>query len=199
MLRARKAGATGLLVWGGPGTIAAAVRAARRSGWKVPIFAPPDAADPLVRQELSDHPEWLDGLTFGDGRLTSELGPSFYYDLRGAATRAPSGTDRIGVKTKAGRPVVALPEYSMYASDFVNVLAAAIPRAGGTGDGKKLIAALNQVTIRGANGDERGFNENNHEGVVDDDVYFATFHDMTYHPVKDDPLSSTLPTLKQVP
>ena len=27
--------------------------------------------------------------------------------------------------------------------------------------------------MRGANGDERGFNENNHEGVVDDDVYFA--------------------------
>ena len=50
MLRARNAGATGLLVWGRPGTIAAAVRAARRSGWDVPIYAPPDAADPLVRQ-----------------------------------------------------------------------------------------------------------------------------------------------------
>ena len=52
--------------------------------------------------------------------------------------------------------------------------------------------------MRGANGDERGFNVNNHEGVVDDDVYFARFHDMTYSPVKDDPLSSTLPTLRQV-
>ena len=87
----------------------------------------------------------------------------------------------------------------MYASDFVNVLAAAIKRAGGASDGKKLVAALNQVTVHGANGDERGFNQNNHEGVVDDDVYFAVFHDMTFRPVKDDPLSSTLPTLRQVP
>ena len=55
------------------------MRAARRSGWDVPIFAPPDAADPLVRQELSDHPEWLDGLTFADGRLTAEVGPGPYY------------------------------------------------------------------------------------------------------------------------
>jgi len=53
------------------------------------------------------------------------------------------------------------------------------------------------VDTRGANGDERGFNEKNHDGVVDDDVYFAVFHDMTYSPVKDDPLSSTLPTIPQ--
>ena len=53
--------------------------------------------------------------------------------------------------------------------------------------------------MRGANGDERGFNQNNHEGVVDDDVYFAVFHDMTFRPVQDDPLSSTLPALRQVP
>src|SRR3954469_10269885 len=64
VLRARQAGATGLLVWGGPGTIAATVRAARRSGWDVPIYAPPDAADPLVRQELSDRPDWLRGPSF---------------------------------------------------------------------------------------------------------------------------------------
>ena len=51
--------------------------------------------------------------------------------------------------------------------------------------------------MRGANGDERGFNERNHEGVVDDDVYFAEFHGMTYQPVKDDPLSATLPTIQQ--
>jgi hypothetical protein len=57
--------------------------------------------------------------------------------------------------------------------------------------------ALEQVTARGANGDERGFNEHNHEGVVDDDVFFARFHDMTFAPVKDDPLSSTLPTIQQ--
>jgi len=53
------------------------------------------------------------------------------------------------------------------------------------------------VTVEGANGDERAFNHSSHEGVVDDDVYFARFHDMTYAPVKDDPLSATLPTILQ--
>ena len=60
-----------------------------------------------------------------------------------------------------------------------------------------MTAALNQVTTQGANGDERGFNEHSHEGVVDDDVYFARFHDMTYAPVTDDPLSATLPLITQ--
>ena len=108
------------------------------------------------------------------------------------------GADKVGVKTATGQSVIAIPEYAMYASDFVNVLAAAVKRAGSATDGPKLIAALNQVTVRGANGDERGFNTANHDGVVDDDVYFARFHDMTYRPVKDDPLSSTLPAVTQV-
>jgi hypothetical protein len=33
--------------------------------------------------------------------------------------------------------------------------------------------------------------------VVDDDVYFARFKDMTYSPVADDPLSATLPPIPQ--
>jgi len=197
VLRARRAGATGLLVWGGPGTIAATVRAARRSGWNVPLYAPPDAADPLVRQELSDRPDWLDGLTFADSRLTAEVGPIPFYAFV-QAYDSSFGADRVGVKTAAGQNVLAIPEYAMYAYDFVNVLAAAVKQAGGATDGQKLIAALNQVTVRGANGDERGFNLANHEGVVDDDVYFARFHDMTYRPVKDDALSSTLPAVTQV-
>ncbi len=53
------------------------------------------------------------------------------------------------------------------------------------------------MSVTGANGDQRGFNENSHEGVVDDDVYFARFEGMTYAPVKDDPLSSTLAQIDQ--
>ena len=54
------------------------------------------------------------------------------------------------------------------------------------------------MSVQGANGDHRGFNENNHEGVVDDDVYFAKFDGMIYQPVKDDPLSATLTPLEQI-
>ena len=84
----------------------------------------------------------------------------------------------------------------MYAYDFVNLLAAALTKAGSI-DPAKVSKALEEVTVEGANGDERAFNHSNHDGVVDDDVYFARFHDMTYSPVKDDPLSATLPTIPQ--
>jgi branched-chain amino acid transport system substrate-binding protein len=192
VLRARRSGATALLVWGQASTIAEAVIAARSAGWAVPIFAPPSAEDPVLRQQLADRPQWLDGLTFASGRMTAELGPDFFYTFQSKFETA-YGAQRIGVKTQAGAEVVAPPDYAMYSYDFINVLSQAI-RSFGV---KDLPHALEQVTARGANGDERGFNQHNHEGVVDDDVFFARFHDMTFAPVKDDPLSSTLPTIKQ--
>ena len=78
VVEARQAGATALLVWGQPSTIAEVVTAARSSGWDVPIYTPQTGADPLVRQQLATHPEWVDGLTFAsvpssDGSFTSFL------------------------------------------------------------------------------------------------------------------------------
>jgi branched-chain amino acid transport system substrate-binding protein len=195
ILRARRAGATALLVWGEGATIAETLIAARSANWNVPIYAPPAAEEPILRQELADRPEWLDGLTFASGRMTAELGPGFFYAFQ-SKYEAAYGVQKVGVHTRAGQDVVAPPDYAMYSYDFVNVLAAALRQAGGPGE--KLVKALEQVTVRGANGDERGFNEHNHEGVVDDDVYFARFKDMTFRPVKDDPLSATLPTVSQV-
>jgi branched-chain amino acid transport system substrate-binding protein len=195
VLRARKAGATALLVWAQAPTIAQVLVAARSAGWQVPVFTPPPGSDPLVRQQLADHRRWIDGLTFASGRMTAELGPAQWEAFRAKYERA-YGADKVGVQTAGGQDVVQPPEYAMYAYDAVNVLAAAIRHAGGIRDGK-VVKALEQVTVEGANGDERGFNEASHEGVVDDDVYFARFRDMTFRPVKDDPLSSTLPTIRQ--
>jgi len=196
VLRARRAGATALLVWAQPTTIAGVLSAARASGWKVPVYTSPTGEDPLVRQQLANHPDWVDGLTFASGRPTAEVGAgpflSFQRDLENRF-----GVQLIGVKTPDGAQVVQPPDYAMYSYDFVNVLAAAIQRSGGVADKKKILAALNQVTVAGANGDQRGFNERNHEGVVDDDVYFAKFDGMTYRPVKDDPLSATLVPIEQ--
>jgi ABC-type branched-subunit amino acid transport system substrate-binding protein len=197
VLRARRAHATALLVWAQPATIAQVLTAARSSGWKVPVFTPPSGSDPLVRQQLADHADWVDGLTFADGRMTAELGPEAWNAFN---TRFESryGADRVGVRTSDGSEVIQPPEYAMYSYDFVNVLVAALRQAGDAERRAALLAALNEVTVRGANGDERGFNLHNHEGVVDDDVYFARFHDMTFRPVADDPLSSTLPVIDQV-
>jgi branched-chain amino acid transport system substrate-binding protein len=195
VLRARRAGATALLVWGRPATIASAITAARSSGWGVPFFAPPTGADPFVRQQLADHPGWVDGLTFASGRLTAEIGTGPFETFE-QKLESVYGVERVGVRTRAGAQVIQPPETSMYAYDFVNLLAAALQKASSV-DPARITAALEQVTVEGANGDARGFNEHNHEGVVDDDVYFARFHDMTYAPVADDPLSATLPQIPQ--
>jgi branched-chain amino acid transport system substrate-binding protein len=195
ILRARRSGATALLVWAQPPTIAAVLTAARSTGWKVPVYAPPTGADPFIRQQLADHPSWVDGLTFAAGRLTAEIGTAPFQSFQSQYESA-YGVDRVGVKTSSGQVVVQPPELAMYAHDFTRVLLAALTRAGSF-DRSKVLAALNEVSTQGANGDERGFNRHNHDGVVDDDVYFARFHDMTYAPVKDDPLSSTLPVIAQ--
>jgi branched-chain amino acid transport system substrate-binding protein len=195
LLRARRAHATAVLVWGRPATIAAAISAARSAGWQVPFFAPPAAEDPYVRQQLAEHPAWLDGLTFASGRLTAEVGTGPYEAFEQKYESA-YGVDRVGVRTREGADVIEPPETGMYAYDFVNLLSAALLRARST-DPAKDTAALEQVTTEGANGDERAFNQASHDGVVDDDVYFARFRDMTYRPVKDDPLSATLPTIPQ--
>ena len=195
VLRARRSGATALLVWGQPAAIAEAVVAARSSGWKAPIYASPSAEDPLVRQELASHPQWLDGLTFASSRMTAEAGPGPFESFQ-SDYEASFGAQKVGVRSANGKQVVQPPDYAMYPYDFVNVLAAAINAAQST-DGVDVLKALNQVSTQGANGDQRGFNEASHEGVVDDDVYFAAFQDMIFHPVKDDALSATLPTIDQ--
>ncbi|MDX6512391.1 MAG: branched-chain amino acid transport system substrate-binding protein [Gaiellaceae bacterium] len=195
VLQARRSGATALLVWAQSPVVAQTISAARSSGWHVPIYTAASGEDPLVRQELADQPRWVDGLTFAAGRMTAEGGPGPFLDFQ-ARYAATYGRERVGVKGPTGLPVVSPPDYAMYPYDFVNVLAVAVTAAKST-DRSAILRQLNEVSVRGANGDERGFNFKNHEGVVDDDVYFARFRDMVYSPVKDDPLSSTLPMIAQ--
>jgi branched-chain amino acid transport system substrate-binding protein len=195
ILKAKRSGATAVLVWATSPTIAKVVSSIRGTGWDVPIYTPPTGSDPLVRQQLADHPEWVDGLTFASGRMTAEVGSGPFLRFQSAYEKE-FGRDEAGVETSDGENVYQPPEYAMYPYDFVNVLAAAI-KAAPSSDRTEVLAALEQVAIRGANGDERGFNENNHEGVVDDDVYFAVFSDMTFRPVKDDPLSASLDVIPQ--
>ena len=195
VLRARRSGATALLVWARPSIVALAIRAARSTGWTVPVYASTSGGDPIVRQQLSDHPEWVDGLTFASARLTSEKGQGPYDAFRSAYEKR-FGVERVGV-TSDGKPVVQAPDQAMYSYDFVRVLAKALTAAGAATPGTALVKALEQVTAQGANGDERSFNEVNHEGVVDDDVFFAVIHTMVWLPVPDDRLSASLPAIRQ--
>jgi ABC-type branched-subunit amino acid transport system substrate-binding protein len=74
VLEARRKGAQVLVVWARAAGVASVVRAARSTGWDVTIYTGPAGEDPLVRQRLADHPEWVDGLGFVGFRITSEVG-----------------------------------------------------------------------------------------------------------------------------
>ena len=186
VLAARRSGAASLVVWAQAAGVAAVLRSARSSGWQVPVFAGPTGEDPLVRQQLADHPEWVEGLTFASFRITSETGPEPFAAYRTIYEKA-YGPDKIGVGD-----VVQPPDWSTYAFDSINLVEAALER-----DPKHVLDALQQVSITGANGDERGFGPDDREGVSPDDIYFARFHAMRFAPVKDDKLSTNLPVVPQ--
>jgi ABC-type branched-subunit amino acid transport system substrate-binding protein len=194
VLAARRSGAQALVVWARAPGVAAVVRAARAGGWAVPVYTGPTGEDPLVRQRLADHPEWVDGLTFVSFRITSETGPAPFAAFR-KAYADKYGEDEVGV-TAGGKPVLMPPDWSMYSYDSVKLVAACLKVSGGR-TGKPLMAALNGTVITGANGDERGFGPEDREGVSPDDMYFGRFEDMRFAPVTDDILSTGLPTVEQ--
>jgi ABC-type branched-subunit amino acid transport system substrate-binding protein len=193
VLRARRSGADTVIVWAGAATVASVVKAVRLGDWTADVWSGPTAEDPLVRQTLADHPDWVDGLGFVSFRITAEVGPVPYEAYR-AAFEKRFGAEQVGVRA-GGRDVVQPPDWSMYPYDAVKLVAASLAKA--TGRGQALIDALHRTTITGANGDERNFNPRNHEGVSADDMYFAKFRSMRFVPVQDDLLSKALPDVPQ--
>jgi ABC-type branched-subunit amino acid transport system substrate-binding protein len=194
VLAARRAGAKVLVVWARATGVAAVVRAARVGGWSVPVYSGPTGEDPLVRQRLADHPEWVEGLTFVSFRITSETGPAPFAAYR-KTYEAKFGIDEVGVRA-GGKPVVMPPDWSTYSYDAVNLVALALKNSGGK-SGAALMDALQRTVSTGANGDERGFGPEDREGVSPDDMYFGRFHGMRFVPVTDDILSTNLPTVAQ--
>src|SRR6476646_3791203 len=104
VLAARRAGATTLVVWAGAPVVAAVVQAARSTGWSVPIWAGPSGEDPLVRQRLATHVDWLKDVVFVSDRITAEIGPKPFAAYR-AAYEKKYGADKIGVK-QDGKDVI---------------------------------------------------------------------------------------------
>lgn len=190
VLAARRSGAQVLVVWARASGVAAVVRAARSTGWQVPVYSGPAAEDPLVRQRLADHPQWLDGLTFVSFRITSEVGAAPFAAYRKSYESA-YGVEQVGVKA-GGRPVLQPPDWSAYSYDAVRLVVAALRQ-----DRRAVLGALQRVSITGANGDDRGFGPDDREGVSPDDMYLAVFHDMRFAPVGDDLLSTGLPPVPQ--
>lgn len=195
VLAARHAGATMLVVWAAAPVVASTIQAARSAGWQVPIWAGPTGEDPLVRQRLAAHPDWLTGVGFVSFRITAEVGPKPFATYR-AAYEKKYGADDINL-TQNGKHVEQPPDWSMFSYDAVNLVAAALAKAGDVGE-PLLRTLAGHVVITGANGDERGYLATTREGVSPDDMYFAVFHGFVFQPVTNDLLSQNLPPVPQL-
>ena len=206
-LQVSQGGATGVIVWARSPVLAAFVKALRQGGSTAAIFASPTAEDPVVRTQNADHPANVEGLTYGTFRVTTESGTDAWDAFRKAyedhkfntIDGKPASDYRVGVDNSKKQPIVQPPDWQIFSYDMVYLVKAALEKAGTVDPiGGKLIAALNNVQIKSANGDNRGWTKDNHEGVVDDDIYFANFVDMEFKPVQDDPLSKSLPPIDQI-
>jgi ABC-type branched-subunit amino acid transport system substrate-binding protein len=195
ILAARRSGANRLIVWASAGDVAAVLQAVHVAGWNVPVISGQTGEDPLVRQRLVAHPEWLASLRFVSSRITAEAGPKPFNAFR-SRYEAALGKDKVGVK-QDGRDVIQPPDWAMYPYDAMLLVREAISEAGALG--APLLQTLNDgARITGANGDQRGYNATYHEGVSPQDMYFARFEGFTFVPVDDDPLSGSLPVVNQL-
>ncbi|HEV2890697.1 MAG TPA: ABC transporter substrate-binding protein [Frankiaceae bacterium] len=195
VLAARQSGADTVLVWARAPVLASVISAVRSRGWDAPVWSGPTAEDPVVRQQLAQHPEWLNGVGFVSFRMTAEIGPEPFTAFRAAYEKA-FGPQRVGV-SDGGREVVQPPDWAMYGYDSVRLVHEALRLTKGEKGGALVDMLRGQASVTGANGDERSFVPTNHEGVSPDDMYIALFQRMRYKPAKDDLLSASLPEVPQ--
>jgi ABC-type branched-subunit amino acid transport system substrate-binding protein len=194
VLAARRAGADHVVVWASAAGIAGVVTAARQGGWDVPVITGQTGEDPLLRQRLVAHPEWLRDVRFVSSRITAEVGPKPFEDFR-KRFEEKLGVEKVGVE-QDGRPVIQPPDWAMYPYDAVHLVEEALDQREALG--APLLEALNQTNIVGANGDGRGYTPEYHEGVSPTDVYVAGFDGFVFGAVKDDPLGNLLPPVNQL-
>src|SRR3954447_18889625 len=195
VLAARRSGADRLIVWASAADGAATLEAVHKAGWNVQVISGQTGEDPLIRQRLVAHPDYLKNFRFVSSRITAEVGPGPFNAFRARYEKA-LGTDKVGVKQN-GRDVIQPPDWPMYPYDAVNFIDEAINSSGALG--APLLQTLNDgARIVGANGDQRGYNAEYHEGVSPQDMYFAQYRGFVFVPVTDDPLSGTLPEVNQL-
>ena len=154
ILAARRAGADRVIVWASAADVAAALEAVHKAGWDVPVISGQTGEDPLVRQRLVAHPDWLASLRFVSSRITAEMGPKPFNAFRARYEKA-LGKDKVGVK-QDGRDVIQPPDWAMYPYDALLLVREAISQSGALG--APLLQTINDgARIIGANGDQRAY------------------------------------------
>ena len=196
ILAARRAGADRLIVWASAADVAATLEAVHKAGWNVPVISGQTGEDPLIRQRLVAHPDWLASLRFVSSRITAEVGPE-------AVQRVPRPL-REGARQGQGRRQAGRPRRHPAAGlGDVPLRRAAAGRARRSPSRARSARrccrrSTTAPRIIGANGDQRAYSAEYHEGVSPADMYFARFDGFVFVPVYDDPLSGTLPRVNQL-
>jgi len=188
--------ADSLVIWGTDLFDARVVNAARSAAPHLALFTGPSGESPAVRAVAG--PDTSEGLVFTTSRMTSEDDSASFGQFEHRLAAAEGGPTDAGIKDREGREIRQPADAEIFSYDAVNVLAAALARSGSAQPAAALVTAMTKVQVHSANGDTRGFNPDNHEGVSDDDLYIARIHDMAFAPVKDEKLSATLPTADQI-
>lgn len=175
------------------GHVAAALRAAA-AGTPLFLYAGPFGEFPAVRAAAGAAAE---GMSFASSRLTSESDETSFARFEKNLAQSGMGCTDTGLKNGAGQEVLQPNDYAMYAYDAVNVVVAALKKGGSALPGATLLKNMTAVRVKSADGDNRGFDSSTREGISDDDIYIAVIHDNEFQPVKDEPLSATLPTIDE--
>ena len=188
--------AGGLAIWGSDIFVAKVVKSAATANLHLPIFTGPSGESPAVRATAGGAA--TDGLRFVSSRLTSEGDSASFGQFEHRLAAAEGGPTDAGFKDAEGREIRQPNDFDFFSYDAVNLVVAALKKQNSVAPGQALVSTIGSVKVTSANGDTRGFNPQNHEGVADDDMYVSVIHDMKYAPVKDETLSKTLPTEDQV-
>jgi branched-chain amino acid transport system substrate-binding protein len=189
-------GAGALAIWGGDLFVAKVVNSVHTAKLTLPVFTGPTGESPAVRATAGNAA--TDGLRFVSSRLTSEGDATSFPQFEQRLAAANGGPTDAGFKDAEGREVRQPNDLDFFSYDAVNLVIAALKKQNSAGPGQGLVTALAGVSVTSANGDTRGFNPQNHEGIADDDMYISVIHDMKFAPVKDEILSKTLPVEDQV-
>ena len=185
----------GLAIWGSDVFIAKVVKAVRAAGLTVPIFTNQQGESPTVRQVAGAAAE---GLYLVAGRMTSEGDATSFPAFEKAMAKDKLGPTDAGVKDASGQEIRQPNDVDFFAYDAVHVVVAALQKANVAHESQALLDAMSLVTVTSANGDARGFDSQSHEAFAAADVYIAQIHDNQFEPVKDEPLSATLPTEDEI-
>ncbi|MEA2503390.1 MAG: branched-chain amino acid transport system substrate-binding protein [Actinomycetota bacterium] len=195
--RAAAAQPNAVVVWAQAPVVAGVLQALRELGSTLPVYTAPTGEDPSVRTALASRPDWVQGLTFASLRITDAAGLARWVQFR-LAYETRYGEDKLGLGESIRRPVVQPPDWQMLSYDMVYLVKAALEKAGTTDPSNgKLVSALNEVQAQGANGATVGWTASNHEGIGEDQVYFAVILNLNFQPVQDDPISKAQPQIEQ--